>query len=400
MIENNALSDRVKKLSESQTIGMSKLARELADKGNDVINLSLGEPDFPTPVYIREAAKKAIDDGYTRYTPISGFNELRKAVSGKFKRENNLDYSFDQVVISTGAKQSIANVVLSLINPGDEVITPVPYWVSYIEILKLAEGKLVTIKTSLDNNFKITPQQLEEAITPKTKMFIFSSPCNPTGTVYTRDELEGLAKVFAKHKQVYILSDEIYEHINFLGTHASIAQFPEIRDRVIIVNGVSKAYAMTGWRIGYIGAPKWVAQACDKMQGQVTSGTSSVSQKAAEAGLNGSLDSINNMQEAFRKRRDLVLKLMKDIPGVRANDPQGAFYVFPDISYYFGKSDGQITVKDANDLCMFFLNKAHVSLVTGEAFGEPKCIRFSYAASDEKLVEALRRIKEALATLK
>ncbi len=400
MADQNPLSRRVNTLSESQTIGMSKLSRELSDKGVDVINLSLGEPDFATPLNIREAAKKAIDGGFTHYSPISGFTELRKAVSAKFKRENNLDYAFDQVVISTGAKQAIANVVLSLVNPGDEVITPMPYWVSYIEIIKLAEGITVPVKSTIENDFKITAQQLEAAITPKTKMFIFSSPCNPTGSVYTHDELSALAKVFARHKQVYILSDEIYEHINFLGRHSSIAEFEEIRERVIVVNGVSKAYAMTGWRIGYIGAPKWIAQACDKMQGQITSGTSSISQKAAEAGLNGGLESIDTMQAAFLKRRDIVLNLMKEIPGWKANKPDGAFYVFPDVSFYFGKTDGEYHIKDSADLCMFLLYKAHVSVVTGIAFGEPKCIRFSYAASDDKLIEAIRRIKEALKTLK
>ncbi len=400
MTDKDKLSKRVNSLEESQTIGMAKLARELAEKGVDVINLSLGEPDFPTPENIRTAAKKAIDDGFTRYPPISGFKDLRQAVSAKFKRENNLDYAFDQVVVSTGAKQSIANVVLCLVNPGDEVITPVPYWVSYIEIIKLAEGKLVPMKTTIDSDFKITPAQLEATITPKTKMFIFSSPCNPTGTVYNRDELKALAKVFEKHKHVYVLSDEIYEHINFLDRHASMAEFEVIRDRVIVVNGVSKAYAMTGWRIGYIGAPKWIAQACDKMQGQVTSGASSISQKAAEAGLNGGLETIDKMRAAFMKRRDLVLNLMKDIPGWKANKPDGAFYVFPDISYYFGKSDGETTIRDSSDLCMFLLYKAHVSIVTGIAFGEPNCVRFSYAASEDKLIEAIKRIKEALKTLK
>jgi aspartate aminotransferase len=399
-MEKSPLSNRINSLSESQTIGMAKMSRELSAKGFDVINLSLGEPDFITPEHIREAAKKAIDDGYTHYSPISGFAELRKAVSEKFKRENNLTYAPEQIVISTGAKQSIANVILSLINPGDEVIIPLPYWVSYIEVVKLAEGKVVPIKTTIEDDFKITAKQLESAITPKTKMFIFSSPCNPTGTVFTKEELKSFADVFAKHPHVFVLSDEIYEHINFLNHHASIAEFENIKDRVIVVNGLSKSFAMTGWRIGYIGAPKWIADACDKMQGQFTSGTSSISQKAAEAALTSSLKPTLEMQAAFRRRRDLVLKLMKDIPGWRVNEPQGAFYVFPDVSSYFGKSDGETTINNATDLCMYLLNKGHVAIVTGEAFGDPNCVRISYAASDERLVEAIRRIKEALAQLK
>ena len=399
-MEQKSLSQRVQRLSESQTIGMSKLSRELSSKGIDVINLSLGEPDFVTPAHICAAAKKAIDDGYTFYPPIAGFAELRKAVSDKFKRENNLDYKPDQVVVSTGAKQSIANVVLSIIDPGDEVIIPNPFWVSYIEIVKLAEGKTISVKTTLESDFKITPAQLEAAITSKTKMFIFSSPCNPTGTVYTKEELRALAEVLAKFPKIIILSDEIYEHINFLDQHQSIAQFDFIKDQVVIVNGVSKGYAMTGWRIGYIGAPKYIADACDKMQGQFTSAASSIAQKAAEAALNESNQPTLEMQSAFRRRRDLVLKLMKDIPGWEINEPKGAFYVFPDISYYFGKSDGEIKITNSTDLCMYLLHKGHVSLVTGEAFGAPNCLRFSYATSDEKLTEAIRRIREALLKLK
>ncbi len=399
-MEQNPLSRRVTSLAESQTIGMSKLSRELSAKGIDIVNLSLGEPDFVTPQHIREAAKKAIDDGYTFYPPISGYAELRKAVSAKFKRENNLDYNPDQVVISTGAKQSIANVVLCLVNPGDEVIIPLPYWVSYIEIVKLAEGVTVPIHTTVQSEFKITPEQLEAAITPKTKLFIFSSPCNPTGSVYTRDELKALADVFAKHPNVFILSDEIYEHINFLDAHQSIAQFDFIKDRVIIVNGVSKGYAMTGWRIGYIGAPKYIAEACDKMQGQFTSAASSIAQKAAEAALTLDNRPTMEMKEAFLRRRNLVLGLMKDIPGIILNEPKGAFYLFPDVSSYFGKTDGETVIKDASDLCMYLLHKGHVSLVTGDAFGEPNCLRFSYAAADEKLVEAVKRIRHALSLLK
>jgi aspartate aminotransferase len=399
-MEKLPLSDRIHGLAESQTIGMSKLSRELSSKGVDVINLSLGEPDFVTPLHIREAAKKAIDAGFTHYTPISGYLELRKIIAEKFKRENNLDYAFEQIVVSTGAKQAIANVVLSLINPGDEVIIPLPYWVSYIEIVKLAEGHVLPVMTTLEKDFKMTPAQLEKAITPKTKMLIFSSPCNPTGTVYNKEELKAFADILSRHPGIFILSDEIYEHINFTGKHESIAQFDAIKERVIIVNGVSKGYAMTGWRIGYIAAPKWIAAACDKMQGQFTSGTSSISQKAAEAAIHMDNAPTLEMQEAFRRRRDLVLGLMKQIPGWKVNEPQGAFYVFPDISYYFGKTDGTTTIRNATDFCMFLLYTAHVSLVTGEAFGSDGCLRFSYAASEEKLSEALRRIKEACAKLR
>ncbi len=398
-MESTLLSKRVISLAESQTIGMSKLSRELSSQGIDIVNLSLGEPDFITPLHIREAAKKAIDDGYTYYPPIAGFLELRKAVSEKFKRENNLDFLPQQIIISTGAKQSIANVVLSLIDPDDEVIIPMPYWVSYIEIVKLAEGKTVPIKTTIDSDFKITPAQLEKAITPATKMFIFSSPCNPTGTVYTKEELRGLAEVFRKHQHVYILSDEIYEHINFMGNHESIAQFEHLKDRLIVVNGVSKSFAMTGWRIGYIGAPKIIAEACEKMQGQFTSGASSIAQKAAEAALNQDLQPTRDMNSAFRRRRDLVLSLMKTIPHWKVNKPEGAFYVFPDVSAYFGKSFEGNKINNSTELCMYLLHHGNVSLVTGEAFGDANCLRFSYAASDEKLIEAIRRIKAALEKL-
>jgi len=399
-MEQNPLSRRVTSLAESQTIGMSKLSRELSAKGIDIVNLSLGEPDFVTPLHIREAAKKAIDEGYTFYPPISGYAELRKAISAKFKRENNLDYAPDQVVVSTGAKQSIANVVLCLVNPGDEVIIPLPYWVSYIEIVKLAEGITVPISAGIESEFKITPAQLEAAITPKTKLFIFSSPCNPTGSVYTKAELKALADVFAKHPGIFILSDEIYEHINFLDAHQSIAQFDFLKDRVIIVNGVSKGYAMTGWRIGYIGAPKYIADACDKMQGQFTSAASSIAQKAAEAALTMDNHPTMEMKDAFLRRRNLVLGLMKDIPGIILNEPKGAFYLFPDVSSYFGKSDGETRINNASDLCMYLLHKGHVSLVTGDAFGEPNCVRFSYAAADEKLIEAVKRIRQTLSLLK
>lgn len=398
-MEQSTLSRRVMSMAESQTIAMAKLSRELISKGIDIINLSLGEPDFVTPAHIREAAKKAIDNGFTFYPPIAGYAELRKAISDKFKRENNLDYSTGQVVVSTGAKQSIANVVLSLINPGDEVIIPMPYWVSYIEIVKLAEGKTVSVKTTIDSNFKISPKQLEDAITKRTKLFIFSSPCNPTGSVYSKAELKALAEVLRRHPQVYVLSDEIYEHINFMGSHESIAQFDFIKDKVIIVNGVSKGFAMTGWRIGYIGAPKEIADACDKMQGQFTSAASSIAQKAAEAALTTDMKPTYEMKDAFRRRRDLVLELMKDIPGWKLNKPEGAFYVFPDISYYFGKSFNGKKITNSGEFCMFLLDHAHVSLVTGEAFGDGNCVRFSYAAGEDKLKEAIRRIHEALLKL-
>lgn len=400
MTTANALSKRVQNLSESQTIGMAKKSRELAAQGIDIINLSLGEPDFVTPEHIREAAKKAIDDGYTFYTPISGYPELRKAISEKFQRENQLTYAPDQIVVSTGAKQSIANVVLSLIDPGDEVIIPLPYWVSYIEIVKLAEGNVVPVKTTLESGYKMTAEQFEKAITPKTKLMIFSSPCNPTGSVYSHAELAALAEVAARHPHVHILSDEIYEHINFIDGHQSIASFPEIHDRVIVVNGVSKGYAMTGWRIGYIGAPKWIAAACDKMQGQFTSAASCIAQKAAEAALSTNQKPTEDMRDAFLRRRNLVMELMKDIPGLRLNQPDGAFYVFADASSYFGKQHDSMTIRNADDLCMYLLNVGHVSVVTGEAFGDPNCFRMSYAASDDKLREAVRRMKEALALLK
>ena len=393
------LSKRVNALSESQTIGMAKKSREMVAQGIDVINLSLGEPDFVTPEHIRLAAKKAIDDGFTFYPPIAGFPELRKAISENFKRENGLDYKPDQIVVSTGAKQSIANVVMSLVDPGDEVIMPIPYWVSYAEIVKLAEGITVPVITTLESDFKMTPEQLEKAITPKSKLLIFSSPCNPTGSVYSRDELQGLAKVLEKHPGVYILSDEIYEHINFVDHHASIAEFESVRERVIIVNGVSKGYAMTGWRIGYIGAPKFIADACDKIQGQFTSGASSIAQKAAEAAISGDHRPTLEMREVFRRRKDLIIGLLSKIPGLKLNQPQGAFYVFADASSYFGKSDGHQTIKNADDLCMYLLNVGHVSVVTGEAFGDPSCFRLSYATSDEKLTEAARRMSEALSKL-
>lgn len=390
------LSQRIENLAESQTIKMAKLGRELAAKGVKVINLSFGEPDFHTPQYIKDAAIEAMEKNFTYYTPVSGYPDLRKAIADKLKRENNLEYGFDQIVVSTGAKQALANAILCLINPGDEVIVPTPYWVSYSEMIKLAEGETVFIDASVENNFKITPQQLEDAITPKTKMFMFSSPCNPTGSVYSKDELEGLAKVFEKYPNIYIISDEIYEHINFVGGHASIAEFDSIKDRVILINGFSKSFAMTGWRIGYLAASKEIATAADKLQGQITSGTCSITQKAGVAACNGGLESVYEMREAFQKRRDLVYGLLSEINGVKVNLPDGAFYFFPDVSSYFGKTFNGSLINTAEDLSLYILNEAHVSTVTGEAFGNPDCIRISYAASEEELVTAMQNIKNAL----
>jgi len=393
------LSDRITSLAESQTIAMAKKARELAAQGFDVINLSFGEPDFQTPQYIKDAAKKALDDGFTFYTPVAGYPDLRQEIVNKFKRDNNLDYKPENIVVSTGAKQSIANVVMSLVNPGDEVIIFSPYWVSYEEVVKLAEGIPVQVKGTIDNDFVITPQQLEDAITSNTKLVMYSSPCNPTGSVFSKDELEAFANILAKHPQIFVMADEIYEYINFTGQHASMAQFDFIKDRVITVNGFSKGYAMTGWRVGYIAANKEIADACDKMQSQITSGTCSIAQKAAVAALKGGRGSSEEMSAAYLRRRDLVLGLMKDIPGIRTYVPQGAFYIFPEISSYFGKSYNGQVIKNSNDLSMFILNDAHVAVVSGDAFGADECVRFSFAASDEKLVEAMRRLKESLAKL-
>jgi aspartate aminotransferase len=396
------LSNRINYLSESETLAMSRKCRELTAKGHNVINLSLGEPDFNTPDYIKKAAKKAIDDNFTFYSPVAGYADLRDAICLKLKRDNNLDYTCDQIVVSTGAKQSIANVVLCLVNPGDEVLLPAPYWVSYKEIVKVAEGKAVFIPATVEQEFKVKPEQIEAAITPKTKLIIFSSPCNPTGSVYSKEELKGIAEVLAKYPHIYIVADEIYEHINFKGHHESIAQFDVIKNQVILVNGVSKGFAMTGWRIGYIAAPKEIAKACDKLQGQFTSGASSIAQRAAlEAiGTDPDTNDLRTMKAAFRERRDLMLKLLAEIPGFKLNHPDGAFYVFPDISWYFGKSDGEISINNANDFCMYILNKVYVATVPGDAFGDPNCMRFSYATSKEKLVEAVDRIKTVLAKLK
>lgn len=394
------LSDRLNLFSESQTLMMAKLSRELKNKGVDIINLTLGEPDFTTPEHIKNAAKKAIDQNFSYYTPVVGYLDLREAICRKLKRENNLEYTPEQIVVSTGAKQSIANAILSTINAGDEVLVPTPYWVSYSEMIKLAEGVPVFINASVDTHFKITPEQLESAITSKTKMLIFSSPCNPTGTVYTRDELAAFVKVLEKHPEIWVISDEIYEHINYIGKHESIAQFESIKERTIVINGLSKAFAMTGWRLGYMASSLALAKACDKIQGQFTSATSSISQRAAIEALDGDFGPTKSMKEAYQKRRDLVYELLKEIPGLKTNLPDGAFYFFPDISSYFGKTDGNVVINTAEDLCMYLLNDAHVSLVTGAAFGSQNNIRFSYATSEEILREGMKRIKESLSKLR
>lgn len=394
------LSDKVNLISESQTIAMARKSRELKAQGIDIISLSLGEPDFKTPDVIKQAAIKAINEDFTYYTHVSGYVELREAIAHKFKRDNGLDYTADDIVVSTGAKQSIANAVLCLINPGDEVIIPAPFWVSYLEILKLAGGVPIIIDTTIENDFKITAEELKAHITPKTRMMMFSTPCNPTGSVYSKAELRAIADVVKQHDELYIMSDEIYEHINFIGGHESMAQFPDIKDRVITINGVSKGFAMTGWRGGIMAAPKWIAQACDKMQGQFTSGTCSITQKAMHAAMLLPAESTHYMRDAFLKRRNLVLELMKGIPGLKTNVPDGAFYVYPEVSALFGKSYNGFTINNATDLSMYLLDVAHVALVPGAAFGDDKYIRFSYATSEDKLTEALKRMKEAIEKLK
>ena len=386
-------------MEESQTIKMAKLGRELAAKGFQVVNLSFGEPDFQTPDHIKLAAKQAIDDGYTHYTPVSGYAELRMAIVEKFKNENDLFYGIENIVVSTGAKQSLANALSCLVNLDDEVIIPTPYWVSYSEMVKLAEGKTVYINTTEKTNFKISVAELEAAITPRTKIFMFSSPSNPTGSLYSKAELAALVTVFEKNPQIYIISDEIYEHINYIGHHESIAQFDSIKDRVIIINGVSKAFAMTGWRLGYMAATKEIAQACDKLQSQVTSGTCSITQRAAMAALSGTMKPTYDMRDAFKYRRDLVYKELQSIPGMYTILPEGAFYFFPEISSFFGKSTGEVKIANSMDLCMFLLHDAHVSTVPGEAFGNDNYIRMSYAAAESELLTACRRIKESLAKL-
>lgn len=396
----NYLAERLNRLSPSATLAMSQKSNELKAQGVDVINMSVGEPDFDTPMHIKEAAKKAVDDNYSRYSPVPGYPALRNAIVAKLKNENGLEYTAAQISCANGAKQSVCNTIMVLVDKGDEVIIPAPYWVSYPEMVKMADGTPVIITAGIEQDFKITPAQLEAAITPKTKALILCSPSNPTGSVYNKEELAALAEVLAKHPQVIIIADEIYEHINYVGKHESIAQFEEVRDRVVIMNGVSKAYAMTGWRIGFVAGPEWLVKAINKLQGQYTSGPCSVSQKAAEAAYTGTQAPVKEMQQAFERRRDLIVSLAKEIPGMEINYPQGAFYLFPKCDAFFGKSAGNHTINDADDLAMYLLEVGHVACVGGTSFGAPECIRLSYATSDENIVEAMRRIKEALAALK
>jgi aspartate aminotransferase len=395
------LADRINLLEESSTLGMTKKARELAAQGHKVISLSVGEPDFKTPAHICEAAKKAIDDGFHGYSPVAGYADLRQAIADKFKRENGLNWGPANVVVSTGAKHSLANVIQTLVNPGDEVIIFAPYWVSYSEMVKLAEGKAVVLEGAFENDFKVTPEQFEAAITERTKIVMYASPNNPTGTVFSEVELRAIADVVARHEQIFVLADEIYEHINFTDKgHFSIGTIPEIAERVITVNGVAKGFAMTGWRIGYIGAAKWIAEGVEKLQGQVTSGTSSIAQKATVAALNGIMEPTREMAKAYQRRRDLMVGLLRDIPGFRVNVPEGAFYAFPDVSAYFGKSDGTTTIRDSDDFAMWLINTTFVATVAGSGFGAPNCIRISTAAADDALIEAVGRIKEAVSRLK
>jgi len=393
------VSERIASLSPSETLAMSQKSSELAAQGIDVINLSVGEPDFFTPAHIKDAAKKAIDDNFSFYSPVPGYMDLRKAIVAKLKKENGLDFTTDRIIVSNGAKQSVCNVILSIIDPGDEVIVPSPYWVSYVEMVKLAEGINVIVDAGIEQDFKITPDQLEAAITPKTKALILCSPSNPTGSVYSKEELKGLADVIAKYPNIIVLSDEIYEHINYVGRHESIAQFADITDRVVIINGVSKAFAMTGWRIGYIAAPLWIAKATNKLQGQYTSGASSIAQKASVAAYNGDQRCVEEMRLAFLRRRDLGVRLLQEIPDIQVNVPQGAFYLFPKVDTFFGKSWENYTINNVTDLAMYLLEVGHVATVGGAAFGAPDCLRLSYATSDEKLTEAIGRIKAALAKL-
>ncbi len=394
-----ALSSILDRFNEPETLKMAKLCRQLRSEGVDVIDLSLGEPDFDTPDHIKEAAIKAINDNYSHYTPVAGFMDLKEAVCNKLKRDNNLDYNPENVVVSTGAKQSIANLVLAIVDKGDEVVIPTPYWVTYSEVVKIAEGTVKLVETNIESGYKITPQQLEAAITDKTKLFMFSSPCNPSGAVYSKDELAALAEVFKKHPQVYIMSDEIYEYINFVGKNQSIAQFNEIKDQVVIVNGLSKGFAMTGWRLGYIAASAEVAKACEKLQGQFTSGTNSIAQRAAIIALNSSLDASMEMVKEFRRRKERVMEFIAKMKGVKCIEPEGAFYIFPDISYFFGKSDGETTIQNSADLSMYLINKANVSTVMGDAFGAPEGLRISFANSMENIEKGYSRIAEALAKL-
>ena len=394
------LSSRLQRLQPSATLAMSQRSSELKAQGIDVINMSVGEPDFNTPDHIKQAAHEAIDQNYSRYSPVPGYPELKQAIADKLKNENGLTYQPSQILCSNGAKQSVCNTIMALISQGDEVIIPAPYWVSYPQMVLLAEGTPVFVEATIEQDFKITPAQLEAAITPRTKAFILCSPSNPTGSVYSREELEGLKNVLVAHPGIIVIADEIYEHINYVGHHESIAQFADIRDRVVIINGVSKAYAMTGWRIGFIAAPDWIVKACNKLQGQYTSGPCSVSQKAAEAAYRGPQQCVEDMRQAFERRRNLIVRLAKDIPGLEVNEPQGAFYLFPRCSAFFGKSDGTHTINTSTDLAMYLLEVGHVATVGGDAFGSPQCFRMSYATSDENIVEAMRRIKQTLARLK
>lgn len=394
------LSDRLQRLAPSATLAMSQKSSEMKAQGIDVINMSVGEPDFNTPDHIKAAAKKAVDDNYSRYSPVPGYADLREAIVAKLKRENSLDYTMAEVLVSNGAKQSVCNTLMALVNDGDEVIIPAPYWVSYPQMVKLAGGVPVIVEAGFEQNFKMTPEQLEAAITPKTRMLILCSPSNPTGSVYSKNELAALTEVIKRHDDLFVLADEIYEHINYVGRHESIAQFPGMKERAIIVNGVSKAYAMTGWRIGYIAAPEWIVKGCNKLQGQYTSGPCSVSQKAAEFAYTASQDCVEEMRKAFERRRDLIVSLAKDIPGLEVNVPEGAFYLFPKCSSFYGKTDGTVTISNSTDLAMYLLERGHVATVGGDAFGDPECFRMSYATSDENIIEAMRRIKDTLAELK
>lgn len=396
----NILSDRLNRLSPSATLAMSQRSSELKAQGVDIINLSVGEPDFNTPDHIKEAAIQAVQDNWTRYSPVPGYPELKKAIAAKLKNENGLDYQPSQILCSNGAKQSVCNTIMALVNPGDEVIIPAPYWVSYPQMVLLAEGTPVAIPTTIEQDFKVTPEQLEQAITPRTRAIILCSPSNPTGSVYSAAELEALKDVLLKHERVMVIADEIYEHINYVGAHASMAQFADIKDRVVIVNGVSKAYAMTGWRIGFIAAPEWVVKGCNKLQGQYTSGPCSVSQKAAEAAYTGSQECVETMRQAFERRRDLIVSLAREIPGLEVNNPQGAFYLFPKCSSFFGKRDGDRVINNSTDLAMYLLEVGHVATVGGDAFGSPECFRMSYATSEANITEAMHRIADTLARLK
>ena len=394
------LSDRLNRLAPSATLVMSQKSSEMKAQGIDVINMSVGEPDFNTPQHIKEAAKKAVDENWSRYSPVPGYADLRQSISAKLKNENNLDYSVNEILVGNGAKQCVCNAIMALVNDDDEVIIPAPYWVSYPQMVKLAGGNPVFVRAGFEQDFKMTPQQLEEAITPKTKMLILCSPSNPTGSVYSKEELQGLAEVILKHDDLFVLADEIYEHIIYNGKHESIAQFDGMKERTIVINGVSKAYAMTGWRIGYMAAPEWIVKGCNKLQGQYTSGACSVSQKAAEAAYTMQQECVEEMRQAFERRKNLIVKLAKDIPGLEVNNPQGAFYLFPKCSSFFGKSCGDIVINNSTDLALYLLEVGHVATVSGDAFGDPECFRMSYATSDDNIREAMKRIKEALANLK